>query len=234
MTQLAELPLELLAAPGASSFPAHVVIRELALPIDVVLLRLGPNGDDLGAITPLGRIPALRFADGTVIGENSAILPFLADLIPGTSLFAPAGSVERAQIQSWIGYINSEIHGATQRVGNRPHLYSDDPAAHDGIRKAARRRLREAYEPLERRLTSHDWLVGDRFTIADAYLGVFVSYLPHFGEALAGLDALTRFSERFEARESVRAARAFEGPLPVAAPPPANRPQPAVREETAA
>jgi glutathione S-transferase len=73
------------------------------------------------------------------------------------------------------------------------------------------------------------WLVGDRFTIADAYLGVFVSYLPHFGEALVGLDALARFSERFEARESVRAARAYEGALPVAA-----RPQPAVREETAA
>ncbi|MFC0686906.1 glutathione S-transferase family protein [Novosphingobium clariflavum] len=214
MTQHAELPLELLAAPGATSLPAHVVIRELALPIDVVLLRLGPDGDNLKALTPHGRIPALRFADGKVIGENSAILPLLADLAPGTELFAPVGTIERAEIQSWIGYINSEIHGAAQRVGNRPHLYSDDPAAHAGIRKAARQRLREAYAPLEQRLTAHDWLVGDRFTIADAYLGVFVSYLPHFGEALAGLDALARFSERFEARASVRAARAFEGPLP--------------------
>lgn len=229
MTHLAELPVELLGAPGASSFPAHVVIRELALPIDVVLLRLGPGGDDLKALTPHGRIPALRFADGTVIGENSAILPFLADLIPGTALFAPAGSVERAQIQSWIGYINSEIHGATQRVGNRPHLYSDDPAAHEGIRKAARQRLREAYEPIERHLTGTEWLTGGRFTIADAYLGVFVSYLPHFGEALAGLDALTRFSQRFEARDSVRAARAFEGPLPFT-----PRPQPVIQEVTTA
>jgi glutathione S-transferase len=91
-----------------------------------------------------------------VIGENAAILPFLADQRPGTTLFAPAGSVERAQIQAWIGYINSEIHGATQRVGNRPHLYSDDPAAHEGIRQAARRRLREAYQPIEDRLSEAD------------------------------------------------------------------------------
>ncbi|EIZ78143.1 glutathione S-transferase protein [Novosphingobium sp. Rr 2-17] len=206
--------MELLASPGATSFPAHVIIRELDLPITVRLLRLGTGGDDLAQETPLGRVPAIRLDDGTLIGENSAILPFLADQRPGTDLFAPAGTVERAQIQSWIGYVNSEIHGAAQRPGNRPHLYSDDPSAHDGIRKAARKRLREAYAPIEARLTDHDWLVGDRFTIADAYLGVFVSYLPHYGEALAGLDALTRFSARFEARPTVQAARAAEGPLP--------------------
>jgi glutathione S-transferase len=213
--------MELLASPGATSLPAHVIIRELDLPVTVRLLRLGPDGDDLRQVTPLGRVPALRLGDGTLIGENGAILPFLADQRPGTSLFAPIGTVERAQIQSWIGYINCEIHGATQRVGNRPHLYSDDPAAHEGIRKAARQRMREAYEPLEARLTDHDWLVGDRFTIADAYLGVFVSYLPYFGEALAGLDAMARFSARFEARPAVRAAREFEGPLPVRKPAPA-------------
>jgi glutathione S-transferase len=200
--------------PGATSLPAHVIIRELDLPVPVRLLRLGPGGDDLAPLTPFGRIPALVLDDGSVIGENAAILPFLADQRPGTTLFAPAGSVERAQIQAWIGYINSEIHGATQRVGNRPHLYSDDPAAHEGIRQAARRRLREAYQPIEDRLSEADWLVSDRFTIADAYLGVFASYVPHFGPALADLPALAAFSARFEARPAVRAAREAEGPLP--------------------
>ncbi|GHC86346.1 glutathione binding-like protein [Novosphingobium pokkalii] len=206
--------MQLLASPGATSLPAHVIIRELDLPVPVRLLRLGPGGDDLAPLTPFGRIPALVLDDGSVIGENAAILPFLADQRPGTTLFAPAGSVERAQIQAWIGYINSEIHGATQRVGNRPHLYSDDPAAHEGIRQAARRRLREAYQPIEDRLSEAEWLVSDRFTIADAYLGVFASYVPHFGPALADLPALAAFSARFEARPAVKAVREAEGPLP--------------------
>lgn len=224
--------MQLLASPGATSLPAHVIIRELDLPVAVQLLRLGPGGDDLAARTPYGRIPALVLDDGTVIGENSAILPFLADQRPGTSLFAPAGSVERALIQSWIGYINSEIHGATQRVGNRPHLYSDDPAAHEGIRLAARRRLREAYQPIEDHLARADWLVGGRFTIADAYLGVFASYVPHFGPALADLPALSAFSARFEALPAVQAARAVEGPLPFR--PGAAAPQPTVSNEVTA
>jgi len=220
--------IQLLASPGATSLPAHAIIRALDLPVTVRLLTLGPGGDDLAPLTPYGRIPALVLDDGTLIGENAAILPFLADMRPGTSLFAPTGSVERALIQSWIGYIASEIHGATQRVGNRPHLYSDDPAAHEGIRQAARRRLREAYQPIEDHLARNDWLVGDRVTIADLHLGVFAGYVPHFGPALSDLPALSAFSARFEALPAVLAARTAEGPpsfRPGARPVSANPPQ---------
>ncbi|WP_432787424.1 hypothetical protein [Novosphingobium rhizosphaerae] len=36
--------MQLLASPGATSLPAHVIIRELDLPVAVQLLRLGPGG----------------------------------------------------------------------------------------------------------------------------------------------------------------------------------------------
>jgi glutathione S-transferase len=74
--------------------------------------------------------------------------------------------------------------------------------------------------------------LGDRFTIADAYLGVFASYVPHFGPALADLPALSAFSARFEALPVVLAARAAEGPLPFT--PGAAVQQPTVSHEVTA
>lgn len=204
------------AAPGACSFGGHVVIRELALPIPIHLVGLGEKGDEIRKINPLGRVPALLLDDGSLLTENTAILPFLADLAPGTGLFAPAGTIERAQIQSWIGYINSEVHAASIRAINRPQLYSADSAAHDGIRKAGLERLRAAFTPLERHLASREFLVGDRFTIADAYLGLFAAYAAKFSEAVIGFEALSRYSERYEDRATVRAARDFERQFEVA------------------
>jgi glutathione S-transferase len=101
--------MQLFVARGACCLGAHVVVRELALPVEVVIVPLRTPGSPIHAVNPLGRVPALRFDAGAVLTENSAILPFLADQRPGTSLFAPAGTIERAQIQSWIGYLNSEV-----------------------------------------------------------------------------------------------------------------------------
>lgn len=202
--------MELFAAKGACSFGAHVVIRELALPIPVTLVGIGTPGTLIHRINPLGRVPALALDDGSLLTENTAILPFLADLKPGTPLFAPAGSVERAQIQRWIGYVNSEIHAASLRAINRPARYSADPDAHDGIRQAGLKLLRAGFDPLEQHLQKHAYLVGERFTIADAYLGLFAHYVRKFGDALSGFDAIAAYSERYEQRLSVQAARNHE------------------------
>ncbi|WP_348945229.1 glutathione S-transferase N-terminal domain-containing protein [Chitinibacter sp. FCG-7] len=94
---------KLFIAPGACSFGTHIVARELKLPVEIVKVPLRTPESPIHQVNPLGRVPAVQLADGQVITENSAILPFLADLAPGTPLFAPAGSPERAKIQSWIG-----------------------------------------------------------------------------------------------------------------------------------
>ncbi|WP_432719705.1 glutathione binding-like protein [Jeongeupia wiesaeckerbachi] len=201
---------KLFIAREACSFGAHVVIRELGLPIDVVRVPLRSAESPIHAVNPLGRVPALQLDDGVVITENSAILPYLADLQPGTPLFAPAGSAERAQIQGWIGYIGTEIHAAGFRQVNRPERYSADPATHDGIRQQSARTLHAAVAHIDRHLQGRDWLVGDRFTIADAYLGVFVRWISRLGPDFAGFDALNRFREAYLARASVQAALAAE------------------------
>jgi glutathione S-transferase len=196
--------------PGACSFAAHVVIHELQLPISVERVTLGDPNSPYRQINPTGRVPALLLNNQTLLTENTAILPYLADLKPGTELFAPAGSVERAQIQGWLGYVATEIHVGAFRPINRPERYSADESAFPGIRQRALEQLSNALKPIEARLAQTEYLVGDRFTVADAYLGVFLGWSARVG-VLNDFPALQAALGRFRARESVVQTLAAEG-----------------------
>lgn len=200
----------LYVAPGACSLAAHSLVHELELPIQVEVVPLRTPDSPIHRINPLGRVPALSLDDGTLITENSAILPYLADLAPQAGLFAAAGSAERAQIQSWIGYLTSEVHVGGFRPLNRPERYSADAAAHPGIRAQAAEQLHQALAHVDRHLEGRLWLVGERYTVADAYLGVFAGWLPRLGERFADLRNLTRAREAFQARPATVRALAAE------------------------
>ncbi|MBS4081159.1 glutathione S-transferase C-terminal domain-containing protein [Pseudomonas rustica] len=196
--------------PGACSFAAHVVIHELQLPISVERVTLGDPNSPYRQINPTGRVPALLLDNQTLLTENTAILPYLADLKPGTELFAPAGSVERAQIQGWLGYVATEVHVGAFRPINRPERYSADESAFPGIRQRALEQLTNALKPIEARLAKTEYLVGNRFTVADAYLGVFLGWSARVG-VLNDFPALQAALGRFRARESVVQTLAAEG-----------------------
>ena len=200
----------LYVSPGACSLAAHSLVHELELPIPVEVVALRTPDSPIHRINPLGRVPALTLDDGTLITENSAILPYLADLAPQRGLFAAAGSAERAQIQSWIGYLTSEVHVGGFRPRNRPERYSADASAHPGIRAQAAEQLHQALAHVERHLNGRQWLVGERYTIADAYLGVFAGWLPRLGERFADLANLARAREAFQARPATQRALAAE------------------------
>lgn len=200
----------LYVSPGACSLAAHSLVHELDLPIQVEPVVLRVAHSPIHRINPLGRVPALQLDDGTLITENSAILPYLADLKPDSGLIAPAGSRERALIQSWIGYLTSEVHVGGFRPLNRPERYSADEAAHFGIRAQAAEQLHQALAHIDRHLAGRNWLVGERYTIADAYLGVFAGWLPRLGERFADLHNLARAREAFQSRAATRQALAAE------------------------
>jgi glutathione S-transferase len=202
--------MKLYVAPGACSFASHVLVHELDLPVDVVAVSLTDPQGLHKQINPFGRVPVLQLDDGTVITENTAILPFLADLRPGTSLFAPAGSVERAQIQSWLGYLSSEVHTGSFRPINRPGRYHGDAAQHDQVRASGIALLRAALAPISAHLQTRTWLVGERFTIADAYLGVFLGWIARAPGKPFQDETLSSYFARYQQRPSVQAAAAAE------------------------
>ena len=202
--------MKLFIAPGACSFASHVLVHELDLPVEVVSVSLTDPQGLHKQVSPFGRVPALQLDDGTVITENTAILPFLADLKPGTDLFAPAGSVERAQIQSWLGYLSSEVHAGAFRPINRPGRYHADEAQHAQVRASGVALLHAALAPIAAHLQTRTWLVGERFTIADAYLGVFLGWIARAPSNPLKNATLDAYWARYQQRPAVKAAALAE------------------------
>jgi glutathione S-transferase len=204
------MAMKLFVAPGACSLACHVAVHELGLPVEVVSVSLTDPQSPLRAVNPLGKVPTLQVDAETVITEGTAILPFLADLIPGTKLFAPIGSTERARIQAWLGYVSTEVHAGAFRAINRPSRYHADAGQQPQVRAAGLRLLASAMAPISEHLRHRPWLVGDRFTIADAYLGVFCGWMHKLGSGIGMEDPLKDYLDRYRNRRSVVAALALE------------------------
>ena len=201
---------KLYIAKGACSLAPHIVVRELGLPVEIIKVPLRTADSPINKVNPLGRVPALLLDGGELITENTAILPFLADLVPGTPLFAPAGSIERAQIQSWLGYLATELHVGIFRPSFRPERFSADPAAYAGIKSQALSNLHQPLAYLEQHLAGGLYLTGNRLTIADIYLGLFLGWASRIEGLLSQYPSLEKAFRQYQSRPAVIESLAFE------------------------
>jgi glutathione S-transferase len=149
---------------------------------------------------PLGRVPALELDDGTPIFESAAICLTLADLHPRAGLIAPLGSPERALTYQWILFAMTELEAPLFRSIRDAAQQSTDHSAHE--------RFAQAAAALEAALHGHDWLVADRFTVADV-LCASVLGGAHSRGLLAEWPMLAAYVERGEARPAFIAAAAI-------------------------
>jgi glutathione S-transferase len=199
----------LYVAPGACSFGAHVVLKELNIPHEIKIVPLRTADSPIHSVNPLGRVPTLQLDSGEVLTENAAILPYLADLKPEAGLLAAAGSLERAQIQEWVGFLNADVHPAFRPI-YRPEAYTPNTEAHESIRETGKDRLLGFLRIIDNKLAGKTWAVGERFTIADAYIGLVSGWAEKRGLPLQDFPNLAAFNERYKARPSVQAAFAVE------------------------
>jgi glutathione S-transferase len=146
---------------------------------------------------PLGRVPALELDDGTVMFESAAILLQLGDTYPDSGLLPPPGSTERALAYQWLLFGMTELEAS---------LYRWMRELRDGAEESAEaERFTAAAAAFEAALDGKDWVLGDRFSVADiACVGVLGS-----AESRGMLDRWPRLSEyvaRGEARPAHQAA----------------------------
>jgi glutathione S-transferase len=199
--------MKLYFSPGACSLASHIVLRELGLPFDLVQVDLMKKttkaGADFTAINPKGYVPALELdAGGAVLTEGPAILQYLADLKPESTLAPANGTLERYRIQEWLAFINSEVHKSFGALFN-PSASAD---AKEGAKKLLARRL--AW--VEKEIAGRDFLTGSTFTVADAYLYTVLGWSKFTGLDLQPYPNLLAFQARVAARPAVQAAHAAE------------------------
>jgi glutathione S-transferase len=197
--------MKLYYSPGACSLAPHIVIREAGLDASLERVNLAEkqtqDGRNYLAINPQGSVPALELDDGAVLTENAAVLQYLAFLAPGGQL-APQEGMAHWRLLETLNFIATELH-----KGFGPLFHKPAPEAREALVKQLQKRL----SLLQGKLGDNPFLLGDRFTIADAYAFVVLRWAHKFRIDLSGLPRLTDYFERLSARHSVQTALTEEG-----------------------
>lgn len=194
--------MKLYYMPGACSLSPHIVALEAGIALELVKVdgktKRTASGEDYLQINPKGYVPALQLDSGELLTEGPAIVQYLADQKPESKLAPANGSLPRYHLQEFLGYINSELHKSYSPLFN--------PATSDQAREERKTYLRKRYALLDAVLAKQDWLVGDHFTGADAYLFTITNWAPKVGLDLSEFKALAAFQQRVAARPKVQAA----------------------------
>lgn len=201
--------MKLYFKPGACSLATRIVLEELSVPYDAeeVNTREGrtASGNDFFRINPKGYVPALELHDGTVITENPAVLQYLAETHSQAGLAPPSGSIGRARLQQWLNFTSSELHKAFGP-------FFGDPAPVGEAADLAHAHLARRLGDVERELADgRSFVLGDEFSVADAYLFVVLNWSGLIGVELGRWPACAAFVARCAQRPAVQRALVKEG-----------------------
>jgi len=201
--------MRLYIMPGACSLASNIALREAGVPFDLVKVshrnHQTSDGSDFNQINTKGYVPALQLDNGELLTENAALLAYIGDLKPEAKLAPAVGTMERYRLTEWLAYINSEVHKAFSPLFM--------PNATEDMKQYARGNLAKRVGWLSQALGSKPYLLGDQFSVADAYLFTVLSWSPHVGFDLSPWPNLQAFQERVAARPHVVEALAAERAL---------------------
>ena len=199
--------MKLFYSPAACSLSPHIVAREAGIDLELVKVdtktKTMAAGGDYWAINPKGYVPAIELNNGEVLTEGPAIVQYLADFKPEAKLAPANGTWERVRLQEMLGYINSEIHKSYSPLFKA--------TTSDEVRAERKDYLRLRYALLDKQLAGRNYLFGDQFTVADAYLFVVTNWARSTKVDLGDFANLQAFQQRVAARPAVRAAMMAEG-----------------------
>ena len=201
--------MKLYYSPGACSLSPHIVLREAGLAFEPVLASTKTHqlqdGTDYYGINPLGYVPLLELDDGTRLREGPAIVQYIADQVPSKNLAPANGTLPRYRLQEWLTFIGTEIHKAFSPLFN--------PAMPEEGKQIYRDRLAARFKWVDEQLAGKDYLLGDNFSVADAYLFTVSNWTKPMNIDLAAYPNLTAFRDRVAARPAVQEAMKAEGLL---------------------
>lgn len=199
--------MKLYFALGACSLASHIALCESGLPFSTVRVDLRTHttedGRDYRGIHPLGYVPLLELDDGQHLAEGPVILQYVADQAPDRGLAPPWGTMERYRLAEHLGFISTELH---RHFG--PLFGSTTPSA---VQEAHRRRVLGRFQWVNQTLNEQPYLLGERYSVTDAYLFVVCSWSKLVGLDLSGFTHLQSLLARVGSRPAVQRALAAEG-----------------------
>ncbi|MDC0724348.1 glutathione transferase GstA [Phytobacter diazotrophicus] len=199
--------MKLFYKPGACSLASHIVLREAGKEFELARVDLAKkcleNGDDFLAINPKGQIPALAINANTLLTEGVAIMQYVADSAPKSDLLPPVGFLSRYKTLEWLNFVATELH-----KGFTPLFRPDTPEA---FKPTARALLEKKLEYVDAALADQQWINGENFSIADAYLFTVLRWAVAVKLNFPQAGNIANYMQRVASRPAVAAAMAAEG-----------------------
>ena len=199
--------MKLYYSPGACSLSPHIALREAGLNFELEQVDLKAKktktGADFTQINPKGQVPALKLDNGEVLTEGPAVVQYIADQKPASGLAPAAGSIGRYRLQEWLNFLTSEIHKSFS-----PLFRPNTPEDYKPIIKET---LAAKFGHLDKHLAGKSYLMGDQFTVADAYCFTVVGWSKYHKMDLGTWPNLKAYMDRVAARPKVQEALKAEG-----------------------
>jgi len=198
--------MKLYYSPGACSLAPHIAMREAGIPVDLKKVDLKAKqyeGGDYKQVNGKGYVPAIAMDDGTVLTECPVILQYIADQKPDSGLAPKPGDPARYKLQEMLNFTTSEMHKGFGNFFN--------PALTEEWRKAVSDRLAIRLDWLSKHLEGKQYLMGDKFTVADAYLFTILNWAGPSKFDLGKWPVITDYHKRVAGRPKVQEALKAEG-----------------------
>ena len=199
--------MKLYYSPGACSLSPHIVAREagISIELDKIVQKKTQAGEDFMTVNPKGYVPALRLDDGSILTEGPAIVQYLADQKPASKLAPAAGTMERYRLQEWLTFIGTELHKSFGPLFT--------PGTPDAVKETAKANITKRLAYMNDQLAKRQFLLGDTFTVADAYAFTILNWTNFVGMDLKAYPNLAAYSARIAGRPKVQEAMKAEGLL---------------------
>jgi glutathione S-transferase len=186
------------SAVSGNCYKVRLLFAHLGLEYEteeVSVVERSNRAELLGELNPGLRVPTLVLDDGRSLGESNAILWYFGD---GTQ-YLPEDPYERAQVLQWQ-FFEQYSHEPFIAVARFWKAYSGKPEEFERQRERLLAGGYAALDALERGLAEREFLVGDRYSLADISLYAY-THVAHEGDfALSGYPAIRAWLDRVAAQ----------------------------------
>jgi glutathione S-transferase len=199
--------MKLYYSPGACSMAPHIVANETGIKLDLVKVDI-PNkktadGGDYWKINPKGYVPALQLDNGEVLTEVGVVCQYLADQKPESGLVAKSGTMERYHQMEALNFAATEVHKQLGALFN--------PKMTPEMKEVQLGTIGRRFDALEKILEGKEYISGNKFSPADAYLFTVLNWTGKLGVDLSKWPNIKALMARVGARPKVQETLKAEG-----------------------
>lgn len=201
--------LKLYYSPGSCALASRIALEDAGADHEIIRVNLADGEQrrtEFLSLNPKGRVPAL-VTDRGVLTETTAILAYVAQTFPEANLAPLDDPYEFARLQAFNAYLSSTVH-VNHAHGRRGARWANEQSSFDDMRSKVPETMAASMRLIELDYFEGPWVMGEQYTVADAYLFTMEGWLKGDGVDIADYPMLDDHYQRMLARESVQRALA--------------------------